>query len=602
MVAASEYQHTQYSGTLMRPGTAREIDNHAHNEPHERPVEVILDFEYRDWNFKVQPGALRRIIMNIFGNAQKYTSSGFILVQLRIKDDEDDERFVKRKVLSINIVDSGRGMSTEFMERKLYTPFAQEDTFATGVGLGLSIVWSIVHQLDGKIQIRSEVGKGTDVEVIIPLDEGGQRGHAHQNVAHNETAEGREADQNIEQIRSLSAGKTVAIWRYTHHKNHDKRNKSLAWDCLEKYCSEWFGFRVSSSSSDFNAMTNADLVIMEQQDKDFSGLMIPFSSKKANLLLIRDELSWHDERKTNRHRKEFGNIWTPIGPHKLAKVVLSLFRQDQAETKPRFCLIHPHSRTQSSGATTMPITPSKVGKPAEGALIARAHAIALTKSETDPTTDRTYLEPSIAEESSLANIADLTLTAEPYDRPCLITSTSTPAASPWLRKVSLRTSTPSPPQSTTPLRLLAVDDNDLNLQLLSRYLKKRKCDIVTTASDGLEALQAVKKLHDESSGRDKFDIVFMDISMPVMDGFESTSAIRDFERECASKWQEGPWGGRSCIVALTGLGSRRDRDKAVEAGVDEFMTKPVSFKNVGALIERICRAKEGERVERIYLD
>lgn len=82
--------------------------------------------------------------MNIFGNAQKYTTSGFILVKLRTR--EVDRRSGgsngrdKQKMMALNIIDSGRGMSTEYMERKLYTPFAQEDTFATGVGLGLSIV------------------------------------------------------------------------------------------------------------------------------------------------------------------------------------------------------------------------------------------------------------------------------------------------------------------------------------------------------------------------------------------------------------------------------------------------------------------------------
>jgi signal transduction histidine kinase len=82
--------------------------------------------------------------MNLFGNAQKYTSSGFILVQLRTKEVEKrsgaSNGVARQRMLVLNIIDSGRGMSSEYMERKLYTPFAQEDSFATGVGLGLSIV------------------------------------------------------------------------------------------------------------------------------------------------------------------------------------------------------------------------------------------------------------------------------------------------------------------------------------------------------------------------------------------------------------------------------------------------------------------------------
>jgi signal transduction histidine kinase len=83
-------------------------------------------------------GALRRIVMNLFGNAQKFTQSGYIMVLLRILEVQVDD--TTSTVLCLTIRDSGRGMSSEFMERKLYHPFCQEDAFAPGVGLGLSIV------------------------------------------------------------------------------------------------------------------------------------------------------------------------------------------------------------------------------------------------------------------------------------------------------------------------------------------------------------------------------------------------------------------------------------------------------------------------------
>lgn len=79
--------------------------------------------------------------MNIFGNAQKYTETGHIMVQMRIQEEpQSHPNIPTRNVLYLKIRDSGRGMSTEYMERKLYHPFAQEDSFAPGVGLGLSIV------------------------------------------------------------------------------------------------------------------------------------------------------------------------------------------------------------------------------------------------------------------------------------------------------------------------------------------------------------------------------------------------------------------------------------------------------------------------------
>jgi len=79
--------------------------------------------------------------MNLLGNAQKFTASGYIIIQLRIVElEHDDPSKPPTTILSLKVKDSGKGMSTEFMERKLYRPFAQEDTFVPGVGLGLSIV------------------------------------------------------------------------------------------------------------------------------------------------------------------------------------------------------------------------------------------------------------------------------------------------------------------------------------------------------------------------------------------------------------------------------------------------------------------------------
>jgi signal transduction histidine kinase len=80
--------------------------------------------------------------MNIFGNAQKYTESGYIMVHLNFKESQSlaGDAGNTAGYLSLHIRDTGKGMSSEYMEQKLYHPFAQEDSFAPGVGLGLSIV------------------------------------------------------------------------------------------------------------------------------------------------------------------------------------------------------------------------------------------------------------------------------------------------------------------------------------------------------------------------------------------------------------------------------------------------------------------------------
>jgi signal transduction histidine kinase len=77
--------------------------------------------------------------MNLFGNSCKYTARGFILVRLRMED-VPGSKDPGEKMLVLNVIDTGKGMSSDYLERRLFTPFSQEDPFASGVGLGLSIV------------------------------------------------------------------------------------------------------------------------------------------------------------------------------------------------------------------------------------------------------------------------------------------------------------------------------------------------------------------------------------------------------------------------------------------------------------------------------
>jgi CheY-like chemotaxis protein len=103
-------------------------------------------------------------------------------------------------------------------------------------------------------------------------------------------------------------------------------------------------------------------------------------------------------------------------------------------------------------------------------------------------------------------------------------------------------------------------------------MKKRNVTAVDTAQNGREAVDLVEKTLLE------YDLIFMDMSMPVMDGFEAIRAIRAIEKE-----------RKGCVpaklIAFTGLSSLRDESRALESGADVFLTKPVSFKEVSRLLE-----------------
>jgi signal transduction histidine kinase len=140
---------------------------------HHPQVSVILDIDVDNYHFTTQPGALRRVMMNLLGNALKYTVHGYVLIKLRSTPMDDlylpgSAETLARNCVTLTIIDTGKGISSDFLRSKLFTPFAQENSLSSGTGLGLSIVRSIVALLEGEIEIKSELGRGTGM--LTPLE------------------------------------------------------------------------------------------------------------------------------------------------------------------------------------------------------------------------------------------------------------------------------------------------------------------------------------------------------------------------------------------------------------------------------------------------
>jgi CheY-like chemotaxis protein len=118
------------------------------------------------------------------------------------------------------------------------------------------------------------------------------------------------------------------------------------------------------------------------------------------------------------------------------------------------------------------------------------------------------------------------------------------------------------------LKLLLAEDNKVNQMLAVALLRKRGYD-VTVADNGHEAVELVK--------RGDFDLVLMDVQMPKMDGFEATAAIRDWESKA---------GGRLPIIAVTAHAMEGDRQLCLEAGMDDYVSKPIDPEELEAAIGR----------------
>jgi CheY-like chemotaxis protein len=117
-------------------------------------------------------------------------------------------------------------------------------------------------------------------------------------------------------------------------------------------------------------------------------------------------------------------------------------------------------------------------------------------------------------------------------------------------------------------RILVAEDNAINQRVAVRMLEKNGHQVIL-ARNGREALAALE--------RESFDLVFMDVQMPEMDGLEAAAAIRKKEKST---------GGHVPIVAMTAGAMQGDRDRCLDAGMDEYVSKPITERELMAAIQR----------------
>lgn len=125
-------------------------------------------------------------------------------------------------------------------------------------------------------------------------------------------------------------------------------------------------------------------------------------------------------------------------------------------------------------------------------------------------------------------------------------------------------------QTMKPLKILIVEDDKVNLMVLALMLKE-KGHLVESAINGSEALL----LH----ANNQYDVIFMDIQMPIMDGIEATLKIREREGE----------GRHTPIIALTAYALAGDRERFLSYGFDEYIPKPIQMKELFQLLEEVVK-------------
>jgi CheY-like chemotaxis protein len=119
-------------------------------------------------------------------------------------------------------------------------------------------------------------------------------------------------------------------------------------------------------------------------------------------------------------------------------------------------------------------------------------------------------------------------------------------------------------------RILLVEDNEMNRDMLARRLTRKGYDVVV-AEDGAKGLAA--------ASAEQPDLILMDMSLPVLDGWEATRRLK-----------AAPETERIPVIALTAHAMATDKEKAIEAGCDDYDTKPIDLPRLLEKIERLLQA------------
>jgi two-component system sensor histidine kinase/response regulator len=413
------------------------------------------------------PQRIRQCLINLVGNAIKFTRQGEIVIEVSSAGYVDGRAFVHFEVR-----DTGIGIAPETI-KTLFQPFVQADASTTrhfgGTGLGLSIVRRLVEMMGGSVGVESQPGHGSTFWFKLPL----------------EPASGTAEQRPIELHR---LGRRVLIVD-----DHETNRRVLAGQLLHA------GYDVSLASTGHEA--------------------------------------------------------------------LQMLRQARADNHPYDIVIADYQMDDMDGATLGERINSDP-------YLSNARIVILTS------VDR---HGDIRRFASLGFAGYLTKpirARELFD--CLDRVLAREAKEWHLQSqpiVTRGTLMGSEPVKRYNGNVLLVEDNPVNQKVAVRFLERMGCH-VRVADNGAEGVKAFQE------GR--FDIVLMDLQMPIMDGLTATRRIREIERG----QRETP------IVALTANAMSGQLERCLEAGMNGFLTKPIDIDRLHETLERYgLAAKAAERQE-----
>lgn len=539
---------------------------HDRTQPH---VDLVMDLTPEaDISCTISVGAWKRLCTNIVNNALKYTPSGHVKVSLDVSTRETGE---KQAVLTVS--DTGIGMSPEFLQERLFKSFAQEDTFAMGTGLGMSLVAELIKEFGGEIEVTSKKGAGTTMTVTIPLE-----------IPQDVTTK-------LVSFEADLADLCVLYLEPDEIEDGAARNRQALMDAANRTLRN-IGVTVSSSS---------DTSIVAVLEEHFEQSPSDMQTDKHLWLVLCDSFA-----SATRLRERFQGanvefVPQPYGPGRLSSALRTLRMSLSEGTElSRVPTSSPPKAIDSDSSSSFKYR--------------RNRSLSALPAALDESLEHLTLS------SPNAN----TVKARRHDTPADVKDQFTPHATDSARGnavVDGRDPSISLPRdesslSPDPLLLLLVDDNvsaltangctlltslqPINLKLLSMVADRNNYPRLL-ATNGQEAVDAYTSPREPSQptklgnkalshiANRRPDVVLLDLNMPVMNGFEAARQIRQFEKQTGAP--------PAVIIAITGLGDDIARAKAYQHGFNFFMSKPVRPKDVTDMLESIIqtKSKDGQK-------
>jgi hypothetical protein len=431
------------------------------------PLDVLIDIAPRDWEFLIEPGALRRIIMNVFGNALKYTREGFVSVRVDLQkksagiDSMSASDSSASEVLVLTVSDTGKGISNEYLHTNIFTPFSQEDSLSPGTGLGLSLVRSILRSLNGTIKIKSQVGLGTVVKITLPLAR----------PQHRETPSPPSFPSNfllrgstdvVERLKTEMRWKTLGLLPHRDEESHDPSSLHI----IRDYLTEWFGLRLQN----WDSAVRSDLILVQESELN----MLPKTSDQSFVLVLcqRGPRLRSIRAGTPGLPARLIQLTLPCGPYRLARALTEAIENMNRDTAPTLnelsldlsqVLLHESDRLSASPHL---VTTSGAAH--------KSDAVTSSLSETDS-----------------AISADVSRPVE-----------GSPSSEHQGSHITTKTTT------ETGIRILLVEDNPINMALLKKFVNRKSPQLLHTAVNGKVAVERVQKT------TEGYHFVFMGRSRP----------------------------------------------------------------------------------------